>query len=41
LGSMQGIDPESIIEHVVSRAVNSVRNNGPGLNQPAERETLF
>lgn len=38
---LQPIDPESIMEHAVSRDVNSVRNNRPGLNDPVEPETLF
>ncbi|MGD2059385.1 MAG: SOS response-associated peptidase [Acidimicrobiia bacterium] len=35
------IDPDSIMEHTVSREVNAVRNNRPGLNDPVEPETLF
>jgi putative SOS response-associated peptidase YedK len=38
---LRSIDPESIMEHTVSREVNSVRNNRPGLNDPVEPETLF
>jgi putative SOS response-associated peptidase YedK len=35
------IDPESIMEHVVSRKVNSVKNNTPDLRDMTEPETLF
>jgi putative SOS response-associated peptidase YedK len=35
------IDPDSIMEHVVSSSVNSVRNNTPDLQQRADPETLF
>jgi putative SOS response-associated peptidase YedK len=38
---LQPIDPESIMEHVVTSRVNSVRNNGPELREKAEPETLF
>lgn len=38
---IQVIDPETIMEHVVSREVNSVRNNRPGLNEKVVPETLF
>lgn len=41
LGLMQVVDPDSIMEHVVSREVNAVRNNRPGLNDRIEPETLF
>ena len=41
LSLLQPIDPDSIMEHVVSRQVNSVRNNGPELTDKAESETLF
>ncbi len=34
-------DPESLMEHVVSRKVNSVRNNTPDLRDRIEPETLF
>ena len=40
-GLLQVIDPESIMEHIVSREVNSVKNNRPGLNDRVEPETLF
>ena len=33
---IQPIDPESVIEHAVSSAVNSVRHNGPRLTDPVE-----
>lgn len=35
------IDPDLIMEHGVSRQVNSVRNNTPDLRDPVEPETLF
>lgn len=35
------IDPESIMEHVVSRQVNSVKNNDPGLHDRVDPDTLF
>jgi len=35
------IDPSLIMEHPVSKRVNSVRNNGAELREPAEPETLF
>ena len=38
---LQPIDPDSIMEHVVSRKVNSVRNDGPNLREKTEPETLF
>ncbi len=38
---IQTADPDSIMEHVVSREVNSVKNNRPGLNDRVEPETLF
>jgi putative SOS response-associated peptidase YedK len=38
---IQTIDPDSIMEHIVSSRVNSVRNNTPDLRERAERETLF
>lgn len=41
LSLLQPIDPDSIMEHVVSRQVNSVRNNGPELRDKTESETLF
>lgn len=41
LGLLVPMDPEEIMEHTVSRAVNSVRNNGPELRAPSEPETLF
>lgn len=41
LSMVRTIDPELIMEHRVSSRVNSVRNNGPELHRPAERETLF
>jgi putative SOS response-associated peptidase YedK len=40
-GLLQPIDPELIMEHPVSKQVNSVRNNGPELREKAESETLF
>jgi putative SOS response-associated peptidase YedK len=41
LALLQPIDPESIMEHTVSRRVNSVQNNTPDLRDKAEPETLF
>lgn len=41
LSLIQPIDPDSIMEHTVSRMVNSVKNNTPELNERAEPETLF
>lgn len=38
---LQPIDPDSIMEHVVSRRVNSVKNNTPDLHDRTEAETLF
>ncbi|MGB7861027.1 MAG: SOS response-associated peptidase [Acidimicrobiia bacterium] len=38
---LQPIDSSEIMEHVVSRDVNSVRNNEPGLRERVEPETLF
>ena len=38
---LNSIDPEMVMEHIVSREVNSVKNNRPGLNDPTEPETLF
>ena len=35
------IDADLIMEHQVSKRVNSVRNNGPELRERAEPETLF
>ncbi len=41
LDSLQVIDSEALMEHVVSRQVNSVRNDDPSLREPAKPETLF
>lgn len=41
LGLLQPIDPESIMEHVVSRQVNTVKNNTADLQDRIESETLF
>lgn len=38
---LQPIAPDSIMEHVVSRKVNSVKNNTPDLRDQIEPETLF
>lgn len=38
---LQSIGPELIMEHAVSRKVNSVQNNGPELREVATPETLF
>jgi putative SOS response-associated peptidase YedK len=34
-------DPDTIMEHEVSRSVNSVKNNTPDLHNLVEPETLF
>ena len=41
LGLVQTVDPETVMEHVVSRKVNTVRNNTPDLRDRVEPETLF
>jgi putative SOS response-associated peptidase YedK len=41
LDLLRPIDPDEIIEHVVSSRVNSVKNNGPELQDQADRGTLF
>lgn len=41
LALVQPIDPESLMEHIVSRKVNSVANNTPDLHDRIEPETLF
>jgi putative SOS response-associated peptidase YedK len=41
LGLIGPIDPDSIMEHVVSRKVNSVKNNDADLHDRTEPETLF
>lgn len=41
LSLIQPMDPDAIMEHVVSRKVNSVRNNTPDLHDSIEPETLF
>ena len=38
---IRAIDPDLIMEHQVSKKVNSVRNNGPELLEKTEPETLF
>ena len=40
-GLLQPIDHELIMEHPVSKLVNSVKNNGPELRERSEPETLF
>lgn len=40
-GLLQPIDPEVIMEHAVSKLVNSVKNNGPELREKAVPDTLF
>lgn len=40
-GLLQTVQPDDIMEHVVSRKVNSVVNDGPELLERAEPETLF
>jgi putative SOS response-associated peptidase YedK len=41
MGLIQPIDPDSVMEHTVSRKVNTVRNNSPDLQDVVESETLF
>lgn len=41
LTMLQSIDSGSIMEHIVSREVNSVKNNTPALHDKVEPETLF
>lgn len=41
LALLQPMDQDSIMEHVVSRKVNSVTNNTPDLHDEIEPETLF
>jgi putative SOS response-associated peptidase YedK len=41
LAVLHPIDPELIMEHAVSKLVNNVRNDGPGLIDLIEPETLF
>jgi len=41
LSLIRTIDPESVMEHAVSRKVNTVRNNSSDLRDKAEPETLF
>jgi putative SOS response-associated peptidase YedK len=40
-GLLQPIDPDLIMEHPVSKLVNSVKNNGPELRDKADSDTLF
>lgn len=41
LALLQPIEADSIMEHMVSRKVNSVRNNTPDLREKSQPETLF
>lgn len=41
LSLLQTIEADSIMEHAVSRKVNSVKNNTPDLHDKVEPETLF
>ena len=41
LSLLQPTDPESIMEHLVSRKVNTVKNNSPDIRDRIEPETLF
>lgn len=41
LSLLQPIDSDTIMEHIVSSRVNSVKNNTPDLRDQIERETLF
>lgn len=38
---LQTVDSDEIMEHAVSKRVNSVKNDGPELQELAEPETLF
>ncbi len=40
-GALRSIDPDLLMEHTVSKQVNSVRNNGSKLRELAEPDTLF
>lgn len=39
--AIKGGDSDEMMEHAVSRRVNTVKNNGPDLNKPELPETLF
>jgi putative SOS response-associated peptidase YedK len=41
IGMIRTIDPDEIMEHTVSKRVNTVKNNDPDLRAPAEPDTLF
>jgi putative SOS response-associated peptidase YedK len=41
LSLIRTIEPDSIMEHIVSSRVNSVKNNAPDLHDQTEPETLF
>jgi len=41
LTMLQPVEPDSIMEHIVSLRVNSVKNNTPDLRDEIEPETLF
>jgi putative SOS response-associated peptidase YedK len=41
LGLIRTIDPDEIMEHAVSKRVNTVKNNDADLRAPAEPDTLF
>jgi putative SOS response-associated peptidase YedK len=41
LSLIQTIEPDSVMEHIVSYKVNSVKNNAPNLHDQIEPETLF
>jgi putative SOS response-associated peptidase YedK len=41
LALLQPIDADTIMEHAVSRKVNSVKNNTPDLREKTQPETLF
>ena len=40
-GLTSGIDSNELMEHAVSKRVNSVKNDGPEIREPAVPETLF
>ena len=41
LGMLRSIDSKEVMEHVVSNRVNSVKNNGPELQDRSNPDTLF
>ncbi len=41
MGILDSIDPDEVMEHPVSNRINSVKNNGPELQNRVEPDTLF